>query len=126
MESDLLDKILDMSPRTMSDLEDMSVGSLLMVIGAYIAIGLGFFHFLVNSLVYSPPSFVFQFIINFFFGLALIISYVKMSGEATTYTILAIIFSIILITLGGPVGTIAGLIALIGAVIALFKPLDYY
>ncbi len=124
MERDLLDEILEKSPRSIDDLEKMSLGSILIIIGAYIAVGLGFFHFLINSLVHSPPSFIFQFFINFFFGLALILSYVKMSRDDSVFAIFVVILSIVLITLGGPVGTIAGLITLLGSIIALFTSVD--
>ncbi len=120
MEHDLLDELLDKSPRSIFDLEDMPVGSMLIVIGAYISMVLGFFHFLINSLVYSPPSFIFQFIISFFLGLAMLVAYVKYSRDVTTYAISTMLFSIILILLGGAVGAIAGLIALMGSVITLF------
>ncbi len=112
-----MDDILDEIPKSLSEFERMSMDSLLIVLGAYTALALGFLHFLVSGFVYSPIPFLFQFLINVIFGAGLLICFVRKHRDIV-WSVLALVFSLILIILGGPVGVVAGLIALFGSLLA--------
>ncbi len=118
-----MDEVLEDIPKSLSELERMPIDSLLIVIGAYVALGLGLFHFLTTSFVYSPFAFLFQFIIDIVFGVGLLICYVRKERDIV-WPILALLFSLFLIALGGPVGVVAGLIALFGSILSFLGNID--
>lgn len=114
---DVIYEVYEASPTSMEDLERMSLYTVLITMGGYIAMGLGFTHFLVSMVTYANAIFVFQFLVNLSFGFALLICNMNMGSDSRRWTLLAGVFALVLMALGGAVGAISGLIALIGAVL---------
>lgn len=120
MGHEILDDILDRAPSSMGDLERMPIELILIVLGAYFAIGLGALYFF-TGLIFSPgPLMIFQFGIQILGGVGLLYVYAKMPHEGAHYPAISMALSVLMLVLGGPVGTLAGLIALIGSVFLLF------
>ncbi|MFO8109972.1 MAG: hypothetical protein R6U17_05560 [Thermoplasmata archaeon] len=115
MENDLIAKVYESSPKSINELEKMSLPAVLITLGGYVAIGLGFTHFLVSIISLADIIFIFQFLVNLLFGFALLISCMNLHRDTRRWTILSGVFGIILMVLGGAVGAISGLIAIIGA-----------
>ncbi len=121
---DLKDDIEDMveaSPKSAEDLEDMPLHSILLILSAYIAIGIGISHFFLSLLQGLEVHSMFHVIINLVFGLGLFISYlrVKEKEQKRRWGIFAIIFSLVLLALGGIVGILAGIVGVFGGGLAL-------
>ncbi|MFO7990702.1 MAG: hypothetical protein R6U61_00215 [Thermoplasmata archaeon] len=134
MIEETIDKIVETSPRSISDLEELSLHSTLLFLGAYLSIIMGFLHFIFFfSTDYSLFSFI-HLLVNVIFGaLLLFVTVHLVEKDSQTYkylkmVVLATAFSIVLIFFGGLVGAISGFLALLGALIALgnhlYKPLN--
>ncbi|MFW6040819.1 MAG: hypothetical protein ACOC85_03180 [Thermoplasmatota archaeon] len=121
MDKKPINEILEDIPKSINDLEELPIYLLLIIIGAYVALGIGFFHFLLTITVRPSPFIVFQFFINMGFGFGLLVSYVNIIENLRIWSVLTIIFSFILISFGGIVGILAGLISLFGGGLALLK-----
>ncbi len=117
MDEDTLTQVYESSPKSIADLEKMAIPAVLITLGGYVAMGLGFTHFFVSVLTRTELIFVFQFIVNLFFGFALLVSNMKLEEDMRRWTIFAAVFGLILMVLGGAVGAISGFIALTGAVL---------
>ncbi len=120
MNRDIIDEVYRSSPRTMKELEGIPVYSMLIVIGGYLAIGLGFFHFLVSLLSLDSLMIFFHLMVNLTMGFGLLVANLRISTDTTRWSILAVVLSLVLIALGGIVGAIAGLVSLSGAVMGFF------
>ncbi len=119
MEEERIKQVYESSPKSIADLEDMPLGAVLITLGGYVAIGLGFTHFLVSVISSAELIFIFQFIVNISFGFALLLSNMKLPDDTRRWTVLAAVFGLILMVLGGAVGAISGFIAIVGALIGL-------
>ncbi len=134
MVDETVDQLVESIPKSMSDLEDMPLYSILLFLGACLSIGVGLLLFLFFlSFTFSTSSFI-DLIINIILGTVILLvasNMLEMDSQTTSYLMLAIVVlisSITIIFLGGIVGRISGFIALIGSVIALanhlYKPLN--
>lgn len=124
MAENILDRVIESIPKSMDDIDDMPLYSILIVLGGYIAIGLGFFNFILQLIGNIEIMIVFHFLVNLFFGFGILVSYTKISDEKRNWSVICGIFSIILIALGGIVGILAGLIGLIGSSLAFLTTID--
>lgn len=134
MVDETVDQLVESIPKSMSDLEDMPLYSILLFLGACLSIEVGLLLFLFFlSFTFSTSSFI-DLIINIILGTVILLvasNMLEMDSQTTSYLMLAIVVlisSITIIFLGGIVGRISGFIALIGSVIALanhlYKPLN--
>nr|AGF93358.1 membrane protein [uncultured organism] len=124
MAENILDRVLESIPKSMDDIDDMPLYSILIVLSGYIAIGLGFFNFILQLIGNIDIKLVLHFLINLFFGFGLLLSYTKISDERRKWSVICGILSIILIALGGIVGILAGLIGVIGSSLAFITTID--
>ena len=124
MAENILDRVIESIPKSMDDIDDMPLYSILIVLGGYIAIGLGFFNFILQLIGDIGVMIVLHFLVNLFFGFGILVSYTKLSDEKRNWSVICGIFSIILIALGGIVGILAGLIGLIGSSLAFLTTID--
>ncbi len=124
MAENILDRVLESIPKSMDDIDDMPLYSILIVLSGYIAIGLGFFNFILQLIGNIDVKLVLHFLINLFFGFGLLLSYTKISDERRKWSVICGILSIILIALGGIVGILAGLIGVIGSSLAFITTID--
>ena len=121
MREDIVHDIYEEIPKSITDLEDLPIYHILIIVGAYIAIGIGLFHFILTLPGNPYPILVFHFLIDIFFGFGLILSYINIVDKMRIWSILTVIFSLILIAFGGIVGILAGVISLFGGAIAFFN-----
>lgn len=134
MIEETVDKIVETSPRSISDLEKFSLHTILLFIGAYLSIIMGFIHFI---LFVGTDNSLFLFInlsVNVIFGaLILFVTVYLVEKHCETYEYLKMVtlaaaFSMIVIFFGGTAGAISGFLALLGSLIALadhlYKPLN--
>ncbi|MFP4000445.1 MAG: hypothetical protein ACLFSM_03605 [Thermoplasmata archaeon] len=124
MDTDLIEDIWDESPKSVQDLESLSLHSILMVLGGYIAIGIGSLHFLLTLIERFDSLMILKLLINLIFGFMLLLSYYRLDKHTEKWSVLAGIFSLILIGLGGVVGGLAGLVGFFGAVLAFLSTFD--
>ena len=124
MAENILDRVIESIPKSMSDIDNMPIYSILIVLSGYIAIGLGFINFLLQLVVKIDLVLVLHFLINLFFGFGVLLSYTKISDEKRKWSVVCGVLSIILIALGGVVGILAGLIGIIGSVLAFLTTMD--
>ncbi len=124
MDTDLVEDIWDESPKSVDELEDLSLHSILMVLAGYIAIGLGSIHFILMMIGNLEALRIFQLLIKIVFGFGLLLCFYRLSGDEKKWSILAGVFSIILIALGGVVGILAGLVGILGAGLAFLSTFD--
>lgn len=124
MAENILDSVIESLPKSMDDIDDMPLYSILIVLSGYIAIGLGFINFLLQLIVNIDVALVLHFLINLVFGFGVLLSYTKISDEKRKWSVICGILSIILIALGGVVGILAGLIGIIGSGLAFLTTID--
>lgn len=123
MDRDLLDSLIEEAPRSVEDLENLPLYKILLAVGGYIAIGIGFFHFILSLPSGSAPRLILHLLIDIFFGLSLLVCYVRIERKPVNWSALAVISSLVLIALGGIVGGLAGIISIFGGALAFFKNL---
>lgn len=124
MGTKLIEDIWEDSPKSVEELEKLPLHSILLALGGYISIGIGTLHFLLSILEQFEYSRVFYFIINIIFGFALLLYYHMITSDTRKWAILASIFSLILISIGGIVGALAGLVGLSGSILAILVTFD--
>ncbi len=124
MDTKLIKDIWEDSPKSAEELEKLSLHSILLALGGYISIGIGTLHFLLSIIEKFEYSRVFYFLINIIFGFALLLSYHMINTETRKWALLASIFSLVLISIGGIVGALAGLVGLFGAILAILVTFD--
>lgn len=108
-------------PKSIPDLEALSLYSILIVIAGYISIGIGTFHFILTMVERFRPLGILHWLVNLIFGFGLLVAYYRMEENKKTWSVLTFVFSVVLLALGGIVGGLAGFIALIGAVLAFLS-----
>lgn len=121
MIQDILNEIMENTPTSIEELEDHPLYSILIVIGGYLAIGLGSIHFLLSMAAKFGIFFLFHFIVNIVFGMGLLVCNIRIEKDLFLWGGISAIFSMILIVFGGPVGTISGIISIIGFLMAMTK-----
>ncbi len=119
MDRRLMEELVDECPKSTRDLEKLPLYSILLVLGGYISIGIGSFHFVITILEDFDFYSIFPLLINLIFGFGLLISYYRIQKAIKKWAAIAVVFSLVLISLGGTVGALAGLVAIPGAVLAL-------
>ncbi len=124
MDTELIEDIWEESPKSVDELEKLSLHSVLLVLAGYISIGIGTLHFLLTIMDRFESLKVFQLLINLIFGFMLLLSYYELDSDPKRWSILAGIFSLILIGLGGIVGGLAGLVGFIGALLGFLSTMD--
>lgn len=124
MDTELIEDIWRDSPKSIDELERLSLHSILLVLAGYISIGIGSLHFLLTIIERFEAIKVFQLFIDLIFGFILLLSYYRLDSDKKRWSILAGIFSLILIGLGGIVGGLAGLVGIIGAALAFLSIMD--
>lgn len=124
MDVEVIEKIYKKCPKSAGELEELPVHSILLVLGGYIAIGIGTFHFLISIVRNFDPFTVFHFLTNIVFGVGLLISFYRIEQGIKKWAVVAGVFSLILIILGGIVGALAGIVAVFGAGLALLSSYD--
>lgn len=123
MDDEIIEEVLEGIPKSLSEIERMSISSILIVSGAYISIGLGIMSFVLFGFSTGFSGALFRLIVNLSFGFGLLLSYIRLERDIA-WPFMAAIFSIILILLGGPIGTIGGLFALIGSSLYILGDLE--
>ncbi|MBS3781687.1 MAG: hypothetical protein KGY66_03905 [Candidatus Thermoplasmatota archaeon] len=124
MDTELIEEIWNESPKSVKELEDLSLHSILLVLAGYISIGIGSLHFLLTIIESLEPRSVFYLIINIIFGFTLLLTNYKIQADRKKWAVLAFLFSLVLISLGGTVGILAGLIGVLGGVLAFLSSVD--
>ncbi len=124
MAENILDRVIKNVPKSINDIDDMPLYSILIVLSGYIAIGLGFFNFLLQLIVQIHMMLALHFVVNLFFGFGILSSYTKLRDEKRKWSVICGICSIVLIALGGVVGTLAGLIGIIGSGLSFVTTID--
>ncbi len=124
MDTDIIEDIWKESPKSIDELEKLSLHSMLIVLAAYIAMGIGSLHFLLTMIDHFEPLKVFQLFINLIFGFSLLLSRYRMNSDPKKWAVLAGVFSLLLLGLGGIVGGLAGLVGIIGAGLAFLSTID--
>ena len=121
VDASLIEDLVDGCPKSASDLEKLPLHSILLVLGGYIAIGIGSFHFVITIMRDFYLHSIFHLLINLLSGFGLLFSYhrIKAKKMIKKWAFIAAIFSVILIALGGIVGALAGLVGATGAILAL-------
>lgn len=119
MDTQLIEDIWKDSPKSIEELEKLSLHSILLALSGYISIGIGTLHFLLTMIEQLEYNRIFYFIINIIFGFAILLSYHRIDVDTKKWAILASIFSLILISLGGIVGALAGIVGFLGAILAI-------
>jgi len=114
----LFDEILEESPTTLDELEQLEVYQILLIVGAYIALGIGILHFVLSLGSQPLPSLLFKLFINLTVGFLLLVSFHRIANNGIQWQILVIIFSIISVSLGGIVGLLAGTFSLLGGLLS--------
>lgn len=109
------------SPTSAGDLEELPLYSILLVLASYIAIGIGIFHFLLEFIRGPDLYLIFHVGINVVFGSGLLIAYLKLYKEKIKWSIIAVLFSLMLAAFGGIVGVLAGIIGMFGGVMSLLS-----
>ncbi|MBS3817786.1 MAG: hypothetical protein KGY76_09525, partial [Candidatus Thermoplasmatota archaeon] len=120
----VIEDIYKECPKSAMDLEELPVHSILLVLGGYIAIGIGTFHFLISIIKVFDPYVIFHFLTNIVFGFGLLISFYRIEQGIEKWAVVAGVFSLILIILGGIVGALAGIVAIFGAGLAILSSFD--
>lgn len=123
MDDEIIEEVLEGIPKSLSEIERMSISSILIVSGAYISIGLGIISFVLFGFSTAFSGALFRLIVNLSFGFGLLLSYIRLERDIA-WPFMAAVFSIILILLGGPIGTIGGLFALIGSSLYILGDLE--
>ncbi|MFW5928652.1 MAG: hypothetical protein ACOCSL_05545 [Thermoplasmatota archaeon] len=124
MAENILDRVIESIPKSIGDIDDMPLYSILIVLSGYIAIGLGFFNFILQLIVNIDIILILHFLVNLFFGFGVLLSYTKIPDDKRNWSVICGIFSIILIALGGIVGILAGVIGIIGSGLAFITTID--
>ncbi|MFP4051154.1 MAG: hypothetical protein ACLFVB_05385 [Thermoplasmata archaeon] len=124
MAENILDRVLKSIPKSMDDIDEMPLYSILIVLSGYIAVGLGFFNFLLQLIGNINVNIALHFIINLFFGFGILLSYTKIEDEKRKWSVICGVLSIILLALGGVVGILAGLIGVIGSALSFITSID--
>jgi len=117
-ESKVLDDLLENSPTSINELEDLDIYKILIVIGSYIAMGIGSLHFVLSVGTEPFTNLFFKLLINIIFGFLLLMAFHRIEFEKFKWSMITIIFSIILIVLGGIVGLLAGTFSLLGGLLS--------
>lgn len=120
MDDDFISEVIEAVPKSKEDLEKLPPSLILIVIGGYIAIGIGLFHFIL-SIPNEPLVPLFHFLIDLIFGVGLIVTFLRVESELITWSVIGIISSVALLALGGIVGGIAGLFGLIGVIVKFLR-----
>jgi ribosomal protein L40E len=126
---DTLQEITREVPKSVSELEELPIYLLLIVLGGGLAILLGIVFGIVEvALNFTSPSWLgsalLHIIINIVIGIFLIVSFVFCKKDKFLGSVIAALFSIILIAGGWIAGIIGGVIGLIGAILTFFNYLD--
>ena len=124
MAENILERVIEGVPKSFDELDEMPLYSILIVFSGYIAIGLGFFNFILQMIGGIRASIVLHFLVNLFFGFGILVSYIKIPEERRKWSIICGVFSIVLIALGGAVGILAGLIGIIGSGLSFLTTVD--
>ncbi len=124
MDTKLIEDIWKDSPKSIEELEKLSLHSILLALGGYISIGIGTLHFLLTIIEKFEYTRIFYFIVNIVFGFALLLSYHRINAYTRKWALLALIFSLVLISLGGIVGILAGIVGFLGGILAIFVTFD--
>ncbi len=124
IDTSIIEELIDECPKSTQDLEKLPLYSILLVLGGYIALGIGSLHFVITMLKDFDFYAVFHLLTNLLFGFGLLISYHRIKREIKRWALVAIVFSLALIALGGVVGGLAGLIGIFGGVLALLGEFD--
>lgn len=117
----LLDEVIENSPTTLEEMEQLKVYKILIVIAAYIALGIGTLHFILSLGAEPYLELLFKLIINLLFGLLLLLSFHRMDYMYKEWSIIAIFSSIVLISLGGVVGLLAGTFTIFGILLSFLS-----
>ena len=124
MAENILGRVLESIPKSIDEIDDMPLYSILIVLSGYIAIGLGFFNFLLQVIENIDITLALHFIVNIFFGFGILISFIKIEEERRKWSVICGVLSIILIALGGVVGILAGIIGVIGSGLSFVTTVD--
>ncbi len=124
MAARIIEKIWDECPKSVQELEDLPLYSILIVLGGYFSLGIGSFHFILTILERFDSLKVFYFVINIVFGFGLLLSYYRIEDEMRKWSMLALVFSLVLIAIGGIVGALSGLIGVFGGGLAFLSTVD--
>lgn len=124
MAENILGRVLESIPKSIDEVDDMPLYSILIVLSGYIAIGLGFFNFLLQMIGNIDITLALHFIVNIFFGFGILISFIKIEEERRKWSVICGVLSIILIALGGVVGILAGIIGVIGSGLSFVTTVD--
>ncbi len=124
MDTKLIEDIWKDSPKSIEELEKLSLHSILLALGGYISIGIGTLHFLLTMIEEFEYLRILYLIINIVFGFALLLSYHRINVDTRKWALLASIFSLILIGIGGIVGILAGIVGLLGGFLAILVTFD--
>lgn len=124
MDTKLIKDIWKDCPKSIEELEKLSLYSILLVLGGYISIGIGSLHFLLTTMEKFQFTRIFYFIINLIFGFGLLLSYHRIKVKTKKWAIVGSVFSLVLIALGGIVGALAGIVSLLGAILAILATYD--
>ncbi|MFO7791964.1 MAG: hypothetical protein R6W73_03145 [Candidatus Saliniplasma sp.] len=117
----LLDEIIEDSPTTLEEIEKLQVYKILIILAAYIALGIGTLHFILSLGSQPYLDLLFKLFINLLFGFLLLISFHRIDYMYKEWAIMAIIFSVILISLGGIVGLLAGTFSIFGVLLSFLS-----
>ncbi len=118
--SEALDDLLENSPTSVNELEDLQVYRILIVIASYMALGIGILHFVLSIGTMPFASLSLKLIINVVFGFLLLLAFHNIVYKKIKWSVMTIIFSLILIAMGGIVGLLAGTLSLFGGLLSLF------
>lgn len=114
------------SPTSAEDLEDMPLHSILLILSAYLSVGIGIFHFFLSFLQHQDPYLIFHLAIDISFGVGLLISYFRIGDDKhqIRWSVFAVIFYVVLLAFGGIVGILAGIVGIFGGGLALLATFD--
>ncbi|MGM0405067.1 MAG: hypothetical protein ACQEQM_02870 [Thermoplasmatota archaeon] len=116
--SKVIDDILDKSPTSVDELEELHLYKILLIIASYIALGVGALHFVLSIGSMPFGGLIFKLMINLVFGFLLLLSFHNIEYDKIKWSIMTILFSIVLIVLGGVVGLLAGTFSLFGILLS--------
>ncbi len=116
--SKVVDDLLDNSPTSLDELEELHIYKILIIIASYIAMGVGVLHFVLSMGSMPFGSLIFKLIINLVFGFFLLVSFHNIEDDKIKWSIMTILFSIVLIVFGGVVGLLAGTFSLFGILLS--------
>lgn len=112
--SKVLDDLLENSPTSVGELEELQVYKILIVVSSYIALGIGTLHFVFSMGTLPFSNLFLKLLINITFGFLLLVAFHRIKIYKVKWSVMTILFSLVLIALGGIVGLLAGTFSLIG------------